>query len=155
LVRGSRFTAWLRSGNLRGSRRKKTGVLLPTRSQLLHGKAKDIPLGIGCAAFAGNGGTAQEHVGLLADRGEYLAFRITGDVVGNGESAESGGAFGVHTPLGDHLTVKMGRFLEKPDVLEQSGAARSSGHRILIVGNRCARAGCYIWWPVTRAELRD
>ncbi len=34
LVRGSRFTAWLRSGNLRGSRRKKTGVLLPTRSQL-------------------------------------------------------------------------------------------------------------------------
>ena len=34
LVRGSRLTAWLRSGNLSGSRRKKTGVLLPTRSQL-------------------------------------------------------------------------------------------------------------------------
>ena len=34
LVRGSRFTAWLRSGNLSGSRRKNTGVLLPTRSQL-------------------------------------------------------------------------------------------------------------------------
>ena len=34
LVRGSRFTAWFRSGNLSGSRKKKTGVLLPTRSQL-------------------------------------------------------------------------------------------------------------------------
>ena len=33
-VLGSRFTAWLRSGNLSGSRRKNTGVLLPTRSQL-------------------------------------------------------------------------------------------------------------------------
>ena len=34
LVCGSRLTARLRSGNLCGSRRKKTGVLLPTRSQL-------------------------------------------------------------------------------------------------------------------------
>src|SRR5260370_11699424 len=33
-VLGSRLIAWLRSGNLSGSRRKKTGVLLPTRSQL-------------------------------------------------------------------------------------------------------------------------
>ncbi|MNT01279.1 hypothetical protein D3C72_1357390 [compost metagenome] len=33
-VRGSRLTAWFRSGNFSGSRRKKTGVLLPTRSQL-------------------------------------------------------------------------------------------------------------------------
>ena len=33
LVRGSRLTAWLRSGNFNGSRRKKTGVLLPTKSQ--------------------------------------------------------------------------------------------------------------------------
>src|SRR3546814_8578053 len=34
LVRGSRLTALLRSGNLRGSRMKNTGVLLPTMSQL-------------------------------------------------------------------------------------------------------------------------
>ncbi len=34
LVRGSRLTAWLRSGNLSGSRMKNTGVLLPTKSQL-------------------------------------------------------------------------------------------------------------------------
>ena len=33
-VRGSLFMAWLRSGNFKGSRRKKTGVLFPTRSQL-------------------------------------------------------------------------------------------------------------------------
>jgi hypothetical protein len=32
LVRGSRFTASLKSGKLSGSRRKNTGVLLPTRS---------------------------------------------------------------------------------------------------------------------------
>jgi hypothetical protein len=34
LVRGSRFWVWMRSGNFSGSRMKKTGVLLPTRSQL-------------------------------------------------------------------------------------------------------------------------
>ncbi|MDQ0381558.1 hypothetical protein FB470_005552 [Amycolatopsis thermophila] len=33
-VRGSRFTAWLRSGNFRGSRMKKTGVLFPTTSRM-------------------------------------------------------------------------------------------------------------------------
>ena len=33
-VRGSRLMAWLRSGNFSGSRRKNTGVLLPTKSQL-------------------------------------------------------------------------------------------------------------------------
>jgi hypothetical protein len=33
-VRGSRLIAWLRSGNRSGSRKKNTGVLLPTISQL-------------------------------------------------------------------------------------------------------------------------
>ncbi len=33
-VLGSRFTARARSGNFSGSRKKKTGVLLPTTSQL-------------------------------------------------------------------------------------------------------------------------
>ena len=32
LVRGLRFWVWMKSGNLSGSRIKKTGVLLPTRS---------------------------------------------------------------------------------------------------------------------------
>ncbi|MCY1546347.1 hypothetical protein D9M68_823390 [compost metagenome] len=31
---GSRFCVWMKSGNFNGSRMKKTGVLLPTRSQL-------------------------------------------------------------------------------------------------------------------------
>ena len=34
LVRGWRFWVWMKSGNFMGSRTKKTGVLLPTRSQL-------------------------------------------------------------------------------------------------------------------------
>ncbi|MCY1456780.1 hypothetical protein D9M71_740220 [compost metagenome] len=33
-VRASRLTAWLRSGKRSGSRKKNTGVLLPTMSQL-------------------------------------------------------------------------------------------------------------------------
>ena len=37
LVFGSRFTTWLRSMNFFGSRRKNTGVLFPTRSQLPSG----------------------------------------------------------------------------------------------------------------------
>src|SRR5690606_14412268 len=34
LVFGSRLTAWFRSGNFIGSRKKKTGVLFPTKSQI-------------------------------------------------------------------------------------------------------------------------
>jgi len=34
LVLGCRFWVWMKSGNLYGSRMKKTGVLFPTRSQL-------------------------------------------------------------------------------------------------------------------------
>ena len=34
LVAGCRFWVWMKSGNFTGSRTKKTGVLLPTRSQL-------------------------------------------------------------------------------------------------------------------------
>ena len=33
-VKGSRFCEWIKCGNLAGSRRKNTGVLLATRSQL-------------------------------------------------------------------------------------------------------------------------
>jgi len=51
---------WMKSGNLRGSRTKNTGVLLPTRSQLL-GRCRTstrnphVALGVGRAAFAGHG----------------------------------------------------------------------------------------------------
>ena len=37
LVCGSRFWVWMKSPNLSGSRTKKTGVLLPTRSHFFLG----------------------------------------------------------------------------------------------------------------------
>ena len=71
LVRGSRLTALFKSGNLRGSRKKNTGVLLPTMSPVaffgveLQGKAADVALGIGCTAFTGHGGETGKHLGFL------------------------------------------------------------------------------------------
>src|SRR5437763_8776838 len=77
-VRGSRLIAWLRSGKRSGSRKKNTGVLLPTMSQVaflgveLHRGAAYVTLHIRRAAFARDGGEAHEERRLLAGRGEDL-----------------------------------------------------------------------------------
>jgi len=41
----------------------------------------------------------------------------------------------VHTPLGDHLPVKLGQLLQEPDILQQQGTAFSRGHDILVVND--------------------
>ena len=70
---------------------------------------------------------------FLPTCGEDLGLGVLGDVVGDGKSAIGAGALGVHAPLGDHLPVKVGEFLQKPDILKQHRAARSGGHGVLVV----------------------
>ena len=63
---GSGFTAWIRSGNLIASWMKKTGMLLPTRSQIaflgveLDREAAHVARRIGRAARAGDSREAHE-----------------------------------------------------------------------------------------------
>ena len=87
----------------------------------LDGEAADVALGIGGAAFAGDGGEPGEQLGLLADLGEDLRPRVFRDVVRDGERAVGAGALGVHAPLGNHLAVEVGELLQEPDILEQLG----------------------------------
>ena len=151
LVRGSRLTAWLRSGNLSGSRRKNTGRVVPHEIPVpflgieFHRKAPDIPLGIGGAALAGDGGKAERSRSVfLPTLGENLGLGVAGDVMGDGKGSVGTGTLGVHAALGDHLPVKVGEFFQEPDILQQYRAARSCGHHILVVDDRCAAS----WWSV-------
>ncbi len=84
----------------------------------LHRKAPDVPLGVGGAALAGDGGEAKEAFGLLADLGEDLRLGVLGDIVGDGKGAISAGTLGVHPSFGDYLPVEMGHFFQEPGVLQ-------------------------------------
>ena len=107
----------------------------------LDGKAADVALGIGCTAFAGDGGEPGEQLGLLADLREDLGPRVPGDVVRDGEGTVGARAFGVHAPLGNHLAVEVGQLFQKPDILEQLVAARAGGQHVLIIGHRNSGVG--------------
>ncbi len=39
----------------------------------------------------------------------------------------------MHAPLGDHLAVEVGEFLQEPHILQQSRAARAGGLGIVVV----------------------
>ena len=92
----------------------------------LHGKASDVPFGIGSAALAGHGGKTKQTVGLFAYFRKDICPGVLGNVVGNGKGTKGAGAFRVHTPFGYHLPVEMGQFLQKPDILQEG---RASGSR--------------------------
>ncbi|MNI28285.1 hypothetical protein D3C73_820570 [compost metagenome] len=83
----------------------------------LHGETTNVTLGVGGPALTGYGGEADEHVSLLADFREDFCAGVLANVVGDGESAVGAGTFGVHAALGDHFTVEMGQFFQKPHVL--------------------------------------
>ena len=148
-VRGSRLTAWFRSGNFSGSRRKKTGVLLPTRSQLpvvgveLDGEAADVALGIGRAALSGHGREAHEARSVcLPTSAKIDGPGVFRDVVRHGEGSEGSRSLGVHAPFGDDLAVEVGEFFEEPRVLRGYGAAFPGCLNVLVVGDGPAVFGC-------------
>src|SRR5699024_11650678 len=79
-------------------------------------KATDVTLGVGRSALTGHGGESGKHLGLLADLGEDRGLGVPRDVLSDGEGAKGAGALGVHTPLGDDLTVEVGELFEEPQV---------------------------------------
>ena len=85
----------------------------------LQGEAAYVAFGIRCTTFAGHGGEAGEHLGLLADGAEDLRARVFTDVVGDGEGAERTRALRMHAALGNDLAVEVGQFFEQPHILRQ------------------------------------
>nr|GEU28368.1 hypothetical protein [Tanacetum cinerariifolium] len=106
-----------------------------------HGETARIAFGIGAALLATDGGKAHEGLGLLADVGKQFGFRKTGDVVGDGEGAVGAGTLGVHHALGNALAVEVLEFFDQVEVLQQNGATRPGGDRVLIVGDGDAGGG--------------
>ena len=116
-------------------------VPVPLLGVELNSKATDVAFGIGCTALAGDRREAHEDLSLLAYPGEEPGLGEPGDVVGDGELAESAGSLGVHTPLRDHLPVEVSELLLVPDVLHQHGAAWAGGHGVLVVRHGCTGSG--------------
>ena len=104
-------------------------------------EAADVALGVGRAAFAGDGGEAGEQFGLLADLRKDLRPRVFRDVVRHGEGAVGTGTLGVHAPLRDHLAVEVGELLQEPDILQQLRTTGPGGHDILVVGDWTSSVG--------------
>ena len=81
-VRGSRLTAWLRSGNLQRVAHEEHRRVVADEVPVaflgveLDGEAADVALGVGRAALAGHRREAHEHFGLLADLREELRLRV-------------------------------------------------------------------------------
>jgi hypothetical protein len=111
----------------------------------LQGEAANVALCVGCAALSGDSGETGEHRSLLPYLGENLRFGIAADVMRDREGAMGTRALGVHAPLGNHFTVEVSEFLDQPDVLQQSRAARAGGLNIEIVADRRARCVGQVW----------
>ena len=106
----------------------------------LQSEAAHVALGIGGAELAGDRREARQHVGLGAGL-QHLRLRVLGDVAGDRQRAEGTPALGVHGTLGDALAVLVRELLDQLIVLQEHRPARSRGHRILVVGDRCTRRG--------------
>ena len=79
----------------------------------------NVTLCVRRAAFTGNGCESSEKICFLADVREHFGACVLGDVVRYREGAVSARAFGMHAPLRDNLTIKVGKLLQKPDILKQ------------------------------------
>ncbi len=84
----------------------------------LQREAADVPLGVGRTTLTGNSREASKHRSHLADLGEDPRLGVLGDIVRHSEASESACALGMHTPLWNHLAVKVCHLLDKPYVLE-------------------------------------
>src|SRR5258707_8298377 len=103
-------------------------------------EASHVALGVGGAAFAGDGGKANESFGRFA-RLQRFGLCVLRDVVGGGERAIGAGALGVLAAFGNAFAVLVGKLLEQNEVLHQHRAARARRDAVLVVGDRHAAVG--------------
>ena len=75
-------------------------------------KAAHVAFGVGGAGFAGDRRKARNHLGFLADLRENLGFRISSDVMGDGERAMRAPALGVDGALRNALSVLVRELLD-------------------------------------------
>ena len=107
----------------------------------LEREATHIAFGVGGPQLAGHGREPRDHRRLLADLGEEPGLRIAGDVVRDRQGAVGAPTLRMDGPLRNALTVLVRQLLDQLVVLQQDRAARPGGHRVLVVGHRCAGAG--------------
>ena len=113
-------------------------VVVAVLGVVLESEAARVAPRIGRALLAGDGGEAQEGVGLLADLAEEIRLRPPGHVVGDLEVAVGCGALGVDDALRNPLTVEVGHLLEHVAVLHQDRTALADGDGVVVVRRRSA-----------------
>ncbi len=107
----------------------------------LQGEAPHVALGVGGAAFAGDGREPEKTLGLAANTREDSGLGEFRDVMGDGKMSVGAGAFGVDGALGDAFAVLMGQFFEQLIILHQERATRAGGEGVLVVGHGIAGRG--------------
>jgi hypothetical protein len=60
--------------------------------------------------------------------------------------SSSAGTLGVHTPLGDHLSVEVAQFFKEPDILKQGRSALPGGHNVLVVNDGSTGVGSQLFY---------
>jgi len=107
----------------------------------LHRKAPNVPLSISGTALASNRGKTREEFGLRSNFGEYFSLGIAGYIVSYCECAVSTRTLSVHATFRNHFSVKVGEFLQKPDILQERWPALPGGHDVLVIGDGSACIG--------------
>jgi hypothetical protein len=136
---GSIFTECTRSGNLIASWMKKTGMLLPTRSQLpssgveLHREAAHVA---GVSTEPAPPATVEKRTNTGVVRPVLEEGRLgQGAAARRARSSRARRAARVDDALGDALVVEVGDLLAEDEVLEQRRAARARAWEgVLVVG---------------------
>ena len=94
--------------------------------------------------FTGYGGETHETLRLLTNFAEDGSTGVLCDVMCYGKRTVCAGTFGMHTSFGNHFTVEVCKFFQKPGVLHHDRTTLSCGLSVLIVGDQA---------PVGRSEF--
>ena len=83
----------------------------------LNGKATDIALCIRRATLSGYRRKTDKHFRFLTNSRKYSGFGICRNIIGYRKLTKSSRTFGMHTTFGNHFTVEMSQFFQKPSGL--------------------------------------
>ncbi len=107
----------------------------------LHREAAHVASEVGGALIAGDGGEADERLGLFSGALEDVGAGDVGEGLVGLEIAVSAVAAGVDHPLGDALVVEVEDLFAEGLILDQKRAAGAGAQRVLVVGDRHPQRG--------------